>query len=205
MQAERNNYVQNKKYQQKVLSESATDDLKEKCDESRVKMDEITDNIFMNKDMSYMLNESVMNKLKQFESKYKEWNERKFMLWLKLIENGKFGDDKYSECIGKINQLEINGNRMKELTVSCLTLIGLNSSDRKILSKNINRVINQNSVNNICTMCAKNPINTAFSPCGHQAICFECYQKSPETFKKCTICRKKVKETIQTFMTGFSE
>ena len=206
LQTEKNNYVQKRKYQQKILREAeATGDIKKKCDESRTKIDEITES--MDEDMSHMLSEFVSDKLKQFESKYKEWNEEKFLSWLKSIENGKFGDEEYSEHIGKIKQLDINGNRMKELTVSCLTLIGLNRGDRKILSQHIKRVIIENSIlmNNLCSICVKNPINTAFLPCRHQAVCFECYEESPMEFEDCPICRKKVEETIQTFMTGFTQ
>ena len=124
-----------------------------------------------------------------------------------ILFHGKFGNDKYSECIRKIEGLEINGNNVNELNGTSLKLIGLNDDDRKIVSKHVERVINQNAApkNHICTICVKNPINTVFTPCGHQAICFECYGKRPNGYKKCSICRQKVKKTIQTFMNGYIE
>ena len=85
--------------------------------------------------------------------------------------------------------------------------MGLNDCDIKCLMGNIERVISNNCApkNNMCTVCVTNPINAVFTPCGHQSCCYQCYQKDPANFKKCHICRKRVRKTIRTFMNGFNE
>ena len=124
---------------------------KQKCDESKNEMDIIEKNL--NRDMSFMLNEAVSEKWKVFEKKYKEWDTKICMSWIKCIENGKFNDDKHSECIRKIEEVQINGDTMKELTGISLKLMGLNDGDRDILLKHINRVIYQFAAlkNTTCT------------------------------------------------------
>ena len=100
----------------------------------------------------------------------------------------------------------MNGNKMKDLNDSLLKLIGLNDEDRQILIKHIDRVINKDAVSkiHICSICVNKPINTVFLPCGHQAVCFECYEMNAVNFKRCSICRRRVNETVQTFMNGYN-
>lgn len=179
-------------------------DLSQKEKENKDKIQEIKENF--NKDQSAIIHDFTSKKLKEFELTFKEWNETDFISWIKTIENGKFNDKKYFESMAQIEGLEMNGNTMKDLNASLLKLIRLNSEDAKILLRNVDRVINQNAAptNNICTFCWTNPINTTFYSCGHQTVCYQCYQDTPKKeFKKCPCCNKKITKVIRNFMSGY--
>ena len=91
-----------------------------KCDKSEQKIHEIKQNL--DEDMTHIITKSVASKMKQFELNYKEWDEKDFISWIKFIENGKFRDDKYSEYLRKIKELEFDGSNMRELNMPCLKL-----------------------------------------------------------------------------------
>lgn len=191
---------------ERTINESEIGNIrKQKCDDIKDKMNEIKRDL--NKDMSFMLDECVMNKWKQFELEYKEWNEKDFISWLKYIEKGKFDDEKYREFITRIEKLKIDGSKMKDVNETLLAALEFDDGDQRIMMRNIERVINHNAApkNTICMICVRRQINTTYDPCGHQAICFQCYAERPHNFMTCMICREEVDQVIQTFMAGHTE
>ena len=152
--------------------------------------------IKIEENMKHSLHKSALDQMEQFEAIYNEWNVIELISWIKFIENGRFNDKIYSKCIKKIEELEIDGGKMKELNDSLLKSFGFDEIDRKILIKNIKRVLSQKSAsrtkNNLCMICIENKVNTVFTPCGHQAVCYGCYENSPYEYMKCSICREDV-------------
>ena len=149
----------------------------------------------------------ITQRLKEYESKYKEWDEDECFEWLRFIENGKFDGWKYVGFMEQVERFKVDGNKLKELNEISLTMFGLEGEDMEVLLRNIERIksINGAPQNVTCTVCVGNPVNSVFIPCGHQTCCYECYQQSAWNFRRCPVCRKDVKQVIQTFMSGFDD
>eukprot|EP01083_Nonionella_stella_P022272 61595_1 len=156
----------------------------------------------LEQDSSVSLWECFNGMMKKYERRHEEWDTNDVTQWVRLIEHGKFNKEDLIECIVK---MEIAGDSLKDLrNESFLKMLGLNAVERKCLFKNIDRVLNKPvAKSDICTVCVSNGIDSVFVPCGHQAICYECFQKEQNRFASCPICRKAVSNTVRTFMNGF--
>ena len=52
-----------------------------------------------------------------------------------------------------------------------------------------------------CVICYQNRKDTAFYPCGHTCLCFDCAQRfnREATHRVCPICRNRIKDTIKIY------
>ena len=128
------------------------------------------------------LYQDISDKLGDLEKKYKQWKNEQVIEWIKIIENRKFNDDKYSNFIQQIQKMELTGVDLKGVSEIVLKMLGLDEIDRKILLENIHRVLHKygDKRNDICTVCVQNRINSIFTPCGHMVACFDCYQAAKD-------------------------
>merc|ERR1712129_147606 len=131
------------------------------------------------------------------------------LVWISLIENGKFAQAKYTRMMEEIASANIDGSHLRDLrNESFLKVIGggaLNQVDRNLFLKNVDRVLNGGGnakQKNGCMICVHAAIDSVFIPCGHQAACYACYQRTPARFAQCPICREDVTSVVKTFMTG---
>ena len=142
------------------------------------------------------------------ERDYINWQTADVVDWIRFIENGKFNDPKYKNFIKRIIELQIDGQKFKDMNdKSTLMLIGLTEAHAcQILINHIKRVIaqeNGESYHNNCAICVKNHVDCILTPCGHKSCCYDCYQKRKDAFNnKCPICRNEITNAIQTFMNG---
>eukprot|EP01084_Bolivina_argentea_P179297 309833_1 len=148
------------------------------------------------------ISDCFFSAFKEHERKYKEWKEDDVIEWLKIIENAAFsGNDKLMKVI---HTLKICGKELNRLSNDILSLIDMSLIERKMILKNVERVMKREHSNtcNTCTICVTNIIDSVFIPCGHQSICLSCYQKHKNQFRNCPNCRKSV--SIQkVYMSGF--
>ena len=141
------------------------------------------------------------------EKGFDEWSTQDVRKWMHLIEDGRFEEDGYTELYSAMRKLGVCGHSLADLAnESCLKLIGLDAEDRALVVKNIERVLSRagrGRSSSLCMVCIKSTVNSVFTPCGHQAVCFACYQRQQTRFSRCPICRKHVDQTIKTSMHGF--
>jgi len=53
---------------------------------------------------------------------------------------------------------------------------------------------------NYCIICALNPKDCVFSPCGHKVVCNACGKSLKNRFKDvCPICRQKIKDVVKVY------
>merc|ERR1711933_237690 len=140
------------------------------------------------------------------EKIFTEWPTKEVVAWLRLIENGRFNKATF---IKGVEKLDINGKTLRDLCNDSLPkLIGrgaLSSTDRQLLIANIDRVTNAGNGQQMdkCTICVVGKVDSVFLPCGHQSICFKCYEKDKNRFRNCPICRVRITKVIKTYMNGF--
>eukprot|EP01084_Bolivina_argentea_P173006 299657_1 len=149
----------------------------------------------------------LKERIEHFEQTYDEWDTSSVVSWIQMIENGYFGEERYQAFIKKVENLKIVGSRLKEIKNKLfLDLIGLNEKEQDILVNHIERVVYVKPkirVEDLCGTCLSNKVNTVVVPCGHQYYCMQCVSKNRRMVRKrCPICRSRVRDIIQTYMSG---
>jgi len=159
------------------------------------------------------VHKTAHEKLQVYEKEYALWRTDETIYWLRIIGKGAF-EDFTDKIFDKMEEHQMTLNDLNECT---LKLLGFDEHViRDILLPNLHRLLlderhdhgNESELsderNDICIVCFLNRINTVTLPCGHQALCDECYSSSPRQFARCSVCYAKVDRIIKIFMSGIA-
>ena len=134
--------------------------------------------------------------LEKLEKEYEKWSTDDVIAWIKIMG---FDDERLEKSIRDAN---ICGETLSHLNKSCLTMIGLPSSDIDKLSRYIERVSSkEQNANNKCTICVERTIDSVVIPCGHACFCKSCGDKN--IISNCPICKVPIEKVLKTYMHGF--
>lgn len=92
-----------------------------------------------------------------------------------------------------ITQFE-SDNKVQELTARVTELRAVIEEQRKVLE----HTNAEQQVKYQCFVCMERPVDICLDPCGH-VMCVPCWNRCPQTDRKCPGCRAATKKTIKIF------